>query len=135
MKLPTIEEQLCSLEQAKKLVKLGLRTPTIFYYTVDITSKRRRIRYGHDLQAVNTSDFNEVCYKFYPAYTVAELGVLLPSDIFVDGYCVFEMEQLGKHEPHWLWRGEEYNTEAQARAEALIWLIENDYLKAEDLNP
>jgi hypothetical protein len=121
-----ISEQVCSLEQAKKLKELGVNIETLHCFTGSDCGNISSLR---DAKAWMVA----YAWNYYAAPNVAELGVLLPSDIFVDGYCVFEMEQLGKHEPHWLWRGEKYNTEAQARAEALISLIEEKFVKPEDL--
>jgi len=104
-----LEDQVCSFEQARKLTELGVTLDTTFHWE-----------------------------SFYPALTVAELGVLLQP------YTVVRNVDKGKiywrllddyHLPRWESKAPLFykDTEAEGRAEALIWLIENGYVKVESL--
>jgi hypothetical protein len=136
MKLPTIEEQVCSYSQAVKLFMLGLKGGgSVFCWLGnDPYSKQRKIKLAayvdHKL--------------WYPAYTVAELGVLLPANLHADDHTYHLFSGRSVDGEYFLGYETEplkddfmqfSNTnEAQARAAALIWLLDNNYIKAEDLN-
>ena len=118
-----IKDQICSFEQAKKLLELGVKLNTLWsYWTPDGYENEKIVVYQADLYE----------HPYYPAPTVAEFGVLLGDfqvgfhwwdiklyyvQLFLDGILMECRKE----------------TEAQARAEALIWLIENRYIKPEDL--
>jgi hypothetical protein len=126
-----IEDQVCSFEQAKKLHLLGLKVETIhrhgewkdnIYHNLFSTRKPKPFSKNNG-------------FTYYPAPTVAELGVLL-------GKYKLKENFYGKH---WvLYQTEPFyfdlldicpidTPEAQARAEALIWLIENGYIDPKTL--
>jgi hypothetical protein len=131
-----IEDQVCTIEQSKKL---PLIHNTIYRYVIYEALNYRLL---------STDNLPGGGYWWYPAYTVAELGVLLPAVLTVGclnysltteymagkcliswdcaNYTTYEMDQF---------EGEIFieRTEAQARAAALIWLIDNNHVKAEDL--
>lgn len=122
-----IEDQVPTPEQCKKLLSLGVDITTIFTWN--------KLTTGYYLWPLG-ADFVEVGNGYIieqiPAPTVAELGVLLGN------YSVMKYQadinwrlydKIGMLK-HWLSQTE---FEAQSRAEALIWLIENGYVKAEDL--
>ncbi len=107
-----LENQVCSLELAKKLKELGVNQESLFYwerqYLPQVTTDWR-IMLGHQ--------YNE----YISAFTVAELGEMLPyyhyetikSFRWVDFACeCFEISFKCK-------------TEADARANMVIYLIEN----------
>lgn len=136
-----IESQVCSLEQAKKLVELG------------ITGKSW-------LQWMAPDEYNVAAYVLvagngsagtrYPAFTVAELGRMLPdgSDLLGVPTKVAQFDSF-RHVAHaapgWscgaelsrnkgVWRVQRAETEAQARAAMLIYLLENNHITPEQVN-
>lgn len=129
-----LEWKVPTLEQCKKLVKLGVVLDTEKSWTED-----RRLLFS-DL--ILRSDI-----KRFPAPDVAELGELLPTSILVPdnhgikykyhlrlkktgtGFRVSYINHIGD-----IFHTELLMTEAQARCAALIWLIENGYIKPEDIN-
>ncbi len=142
-----IEQQVTSLEISKKLEALSVKQESLFYWKEIIDD------YDHEepkiLQTVKSQSVPENrsgSYsekegsweeKFYSAFTVSELGEMLPYQI--DGY--------------WLWNGKQVpiqggwsvcyakdatfvkqlhyetaDTEADARGKMLIYLLENNLL-------
>jgi len=114
-----IEEQVVSFELAKKMVELGIKQDSLFLW--EITKEQE------DLCSASVV-FSAKCCKdddyleYYPAYTVAELGDMLPA-----GYC--SKKWPGKHK--YMWRCCNFflpnnmtyaETEADARAKMLIFL-------------
>ena len=67
-----IENQVCTLEQAKKLMALGVTAEPLYWHVIDIDP----LTPMDIIQKWQHSNFDQ-CEK-YPAYTVAELGVMLP---------------------------------------------------------
>lgn len=134
-----LENQVTSLELSQKLKELGVKQNSIFnwYYRSgfeephhhQVLSTRESMHHGDDLN-VNCS-----------AFTVAELGNLLPSYILINGlpkflYCW--KDDAGAWRIHYAQWGEmtdffvdKCETEADARAKCLIYLIENKLI---DLN-
>jgi hypothetical protein len=98
-----LEWQVCSLELAKRLKELGAPQDSLFYWfgPVSIGLPRR----------VRAAPFVDYCANItlHPiiasAFTVAELGAMLPKALHADLYL-------------------EADTEADARAKTLIYLLE-----------
>lgn len=132
-----IEDQVCTEEQARDLQKLGVRLETVYSWS-------KQVSYFDGKEFVNyllrlTKEKNCCDLEFIPAPTVAELGVLLGGWLYhirVDiglcdndettGFCKFCFAFEGEYFQY-------FKTEAQTRAEALIWLLENEYIKPGDL--
>lgn len=133
-----LEQQVVSLELSKKLKELGVPQDSLFYWwATDIEidgltwwevgakepKRGKAVRRLEDRQPVS-------------AFSVAELGEMLPNKIG-DGYwiitgkdkdgwfCAYNKPQGGKANYIHLVSEE---TEADARAKMLIWLVENRYL-------
>jgi hypothetical protein len=138
-----IEDQVCSFEQAKKLIDLGVvLDTTYYYYTPDGYMNERKLIHCDYVPS------NSNGYPYYPAPNVAELGVLIPKFVSIIGP---DDELWESCMPTTYWFDEQWNmdfqwfetwesiyvvngeTEAQARAEALIWLINNNYIIQGDL--
>lgn len=128
------EDQVCATEQAKKLKELGVMIETQFVWT----RSKELLVYDEFYSAIK--DYPE---EFDSAPNVAELGVLLPANIDTEYYSYhlfsgrsvsgnyfvgYETEPLKDDFAQFT-----NSNEAQARAEALIWLLENKYIKPEDL--
>lgn len=123
-----LSDQVCSLIQAKRLKELGVNQESYFVHKIN------------EIQdVVSTSQFKKwceeylpTCNDYYSAFSVAELGIALPPN----GRTIFKVHDgweftIGTSD--WKdWR--RYSTEAQARAELLIYLIENKIVSVEEIN-
>jgi hypothetical protein len=113
-----LEDQVCSLELAKKLKELDVRQDSQLFWTDDGTKHHR-----YQLTFKNTAvDIDNMIVEGLSAFTVSELGETLPSFAFSHkkenggGYfCSAD----GKN----FWS--EAKSEANARAMMLIYLLEN----------
>lgn len=129
----TLESQVCSLELAKKLEELGVKQDGCFIYGET----------QEDGWIIYPGEHMEGVYDWVNAYTVAELGEMLPWSITIEGKS-YHLEIMpsqgstisGKQKidmwhiayarmdtKHIAWS--EANTEADARAKMLIYLLEN----------
>lgn len=115
-----IEDQVCSVELAKRLKELGVKQESAFYW--DIIDKNCVFSgYGN----VKENNLRNWC----SAFTVAELGEMLPSQYlscFRDetgwfGYNISPTKEWKEMYP--------CTTEANARAKMLIYLIENKIME------
>jgi hypothetical protein len=120
------EDKVATLEQCKKFVKLGVILNTQYAYVRGFLML---------WSGIESCDVDELCV---PAPDVSELGIILPyndvsiwkeGEIFNADIEVFDSDDnLIDHT-----QLEGFMTEAQARAEIVIWLTSNRYLKAKDL--
>ena len=119
-----IEQQVCTLEQAKKLVALGVTAEPLYWHVIDIDP----LTPMDIIQKWQHSNFDQ-CEK-YPAYTVAELGVMLPPM-----FRTYHERNKGmwycEYKGHWT---EDFKTEAEARAAMLIYLLGNHLTTPEEVN-
>lgn len=113
-----VEEQVCSLIQAKKLKELGIEQNSLFYW-ID-RGNDSKVLYGQNVEFLNS-------LPIVSAFTVAELGELLPTETYTQRtgsnnseYANWEFTDDGNE----LGMGA-FKTEAQARATLLIYLLEN----------
>lgn len=125
------EDKVCTLDQAKRLVELG----------VVLETEKTWNTYNIPNILVTTS-FNPHTIKdnpdlFFPAPDVAELGELLKN---ANDNLTFYEGNLSQQWKILLYKWRTYercfygNTEAQARCAALIWLLENGYIKPNELS-
>lgn len=149
-----LQDQVCTLEQAKKLKELGVDQSSLFSWCGDETNRlmdggASGIEYGKWV-FVNTTkpannqeedhrDLVPSAKPFAAAFTVAELGVMLPA-----GYCSGNGIVSGKTK--WcakaksnVWFDDTITetvegTEAQARAEMLMYLLGNKIITSEEVN-
>jgi hypothetical protein len=123
-----LNQQVCSIELAKKLKELEVKQESLFEYAVDpIEKKIYKIYRTTPLSVVK--EYTHM-HSTYSAFTVAELGEMLPAHYFT----VKSMEK-----DNW-WhcnnitdfedakRGIIGDTEADARAKMLIFLLENNLI-------
>ncbi len=126
-----LKEQVGSLELSKRLKELGVKQESLFYW------------WGHgSFYEVETEHnfFSGGGYigqntEQYSAFTVAELGEMLPKNIaksgniyipqFYYGHCWFYYYRMGGSGTYLFEPVIEANTEADARAKMLIYLIKN----------
>jgi len=126
--------QICSLELSKQLKKLGVKQDSLYVWGSNIAGagilpkQEDFVLIGIDRKGEYPNIFNTT----YSAFTVAELGELLPDAVATYRYetydddrdiwaCIKYVE--GNHEKY------EYvvhtKTEANVRAKMLIYLLEN----------
>jgi hypothetical protein len=141
----SLESQVCSLELAKKLKELGVKQESIFYWVNGFLIYKR----GHSDEYISndmemSSPGCGCCAssvkikEYYSAFTVAELGEMLPITINISDsifdltikkeygwWCIYYLN--GKEG---LYHGEN-ETEANARAETYIHLIENKLIEVQ----
>jgi hypothetical protein len=125
-----LEKQCCTVEQAKELVQLGVKIKTINIWYFDTNLHEWKIT-GWETQYYWES--SNLTIEWYPAYTVAELGILLSGYQIIltphDGWQVFSPEGMAYG---FLAEYCDDLPEAQARAHCLIWLIENNAINPEE---
>ena len=123
-----LEDQVCSKELAIELHKLGITNPSLFYWEYTGSAKFERWENGEP----------DYCEDNICAYTVAELGEMLPAKIRVEGMRLYLKIWRNGEENLWSVSYCEFDhgirhqlfseTEADARAKMLIYLIENKLL-------
>jgi hypothetical protein len=136
-----LENQVCSLDLSKKLKELGVVQESAFYWCIGgageahllgcgLEHYERNGKYGDYYKAEDYLDE----FKF-AAFTVAELGVALPLYIkhsrSDDGtwFSTATVDSLGFR------ANSGYDdTEANARAKMLVYLIENKIITVEEVN-
>jgi len=135
-----LEKQVCSLELAKKLKELRVEQDSLFYWYKFKDCEHRDFYAGyHEDVFIKEINFGNIIK--YSAFTVAELGEMLPKGTktwkhLCDEKCDprYRGEDIGYHvqlpDISYAVLG---NTEADARAKMLIYLLENDLIKAKDL--
>jgi len=131
-----LEQQVVSLELAKKLKELGFKQESLFVWVITISGYiklERFIETGKQFEDV----FGTIT-EMYSAYTVAELGEMLPLTIKINGIII--MLKCSKRDIGWSIRyvqakreglteiSELADTEADARAKMLIYLKENNLI-------
>jgi hypothetical protein len=121
-----LEQQVASLDLAKRLKELGVKQESHFYW--------RKLTEDDGWEVWDSTGlYGKTC----SAFTVAELGEMLPK-----GYAVFSVNldwPLYKPGMEWccesgdLERNQFAPTEADARAKMLIYLIENGLVKTDSI--
>lgn len=119
-----LEKQVCSLDLARRLKELGAPQESLFYHYFNAGKPTGVIVQGYE----NASD-DFRSSKLVAAYTVAELGELLPTNTWA-----FLIEKTPREEVRLLMLGGQKldfplhnvfaETEADARAKLLIYLLE-----------
>ena len=130
------EDKVATVEQCKKLVKLGVDLETEKCWTYSNLDDNGE---WIDCLLCNMPDGEyRFAADFFPAPDVAELGEVLNLN---NGFYILRAGKKTVADLRTKWC--DYDecvaeirnkpTEAQARCAALIWLIENGYLKPEDI--
>lgn len=118
-----LEDQVCSLELAKSLKSLGVKQESLFWWIKWNEHYGMHVEYRPNFVAKDMGK--------YSTFTVAELGEMLPANEIhysIDGnqWCVLYGNDL--MDGH----GEFADTEADARAKMLIYLIENKLINPQE---
>jgi len=135
-----LEQQVTNLELSKKLKELGMGQESLFWYAkTGYSGKHSFLGTKRDMDRFKEHEYDDMpgandTYDFISTFTVAELGEMLPfgtKSIHIDAWD--ETYQGGKtwmcNAPERKKRHIEYaDTEANARAKMLIYLMENDLI-------
>lgn len=125
-----LEDQVCSLELAKRLKELGVKQESVFFWVVthdgwevlNHTLMRHTGSLG-TLYTVRVPDTGST----YSAFSLSELGEMLPPGRKSWRYSDFDEED-GKYLCEQVGHSEQAHTEADARAKVLIYLLENNLI-------
>lgn len=138
-----LESQVASLDLSKRLHELGVRAPALFYWYSQ-NEKDWELHVSKNGQRY--SEYNIYQWN-YNAYTVAELGMMLPAGISFDKTNGFPYANVllwhawadtlfytmdGYPEKRKL--SESKLSEADCRAKALIYCIEQKLVMVQDIN-
>lgn len=116
-----LEDQVCSLDLAKSLKELGVKQESALIWMQEHPKRKDDVRW----RVVVSDGWNkEALFDWLPAFTVAELGEMLPI-------MWLPVKAEGEAESPWMWvtnkaKQQWENTEANARAKMLVYLIENN---------
>jgi hypothetical protein len=122
-----------TLEQAKKLKELGVRQESEFYWkylrSVDKNKEKWRL-----MAKTETDEFNWYILERCSAFHVGELGEMLPLSLWHNNDWRYLRQNKTKDNEKWECSYNTFfscfgNTEAQARAEMLIYLLEHKLIK------
>lgn len=131
-----LEDQVCSLELAKRLKELGVKQESLFYWDIVETIS------GLTANALSFLPVSHQSTKYYSAFTVAELGntILKNFNEFAQGWQDSESQWLftyGDRGTGYMIEGcgkfffSDEPLEVNARAELIIYLLENGLIKNE----
>lgn len=152
-----IENQVCTLEQSQKLKKLGVMersdngrlVSSLYFGAVNIYPDESIIAVLPSHVAMSNEDLENSEFLGC-AFTVAELGVMLPDDgegcgdwytnrdagcykgDDIDGFSCWHF--IDSKSPVTIEGSKVFPTEAEARASLLIYLLENNNLTPEEAN-
>jgi hypothetical protein len=119
-----LEDQVVSLELAKKLKELGVKQESLFWWLELYQGPDDKFNPRYFL---NWGKHQDVEVQF-SAFTVAELGEMLPAH-YIDSMKLKEEWFVRYAEvEHNYYHSEFASTEANARAKMLIYLIENNLI-------
>lgn len=129
-----IQDQVCLLDQAKKLKELGVRTRSQFDWKEFEHKKTKEIKVGWTFGGVgewySLKSYNIL--NSYGAWNVAELGLMIGSGYYTSLNQDNTWNCFDWHDNAALYV--DFPTEAQARSSLLIHLLETGVLKIEDVN-
>ena len=123
-----LQDQVCTIEQGKRLMELGVNAPSLFYYAGDSIRVSISEEFSGSAIVLNMDNPNS-CH----AYTVAELGAMLPAlvtskrTVSTGEWYIFGSENTG-------YVCDRFKTEAEAKASFLIHLLEQNLITAEECN-
>ena len=121
----------CNLELAKRLKELGVKQESEWYWVNFNDGKGFSLRYRDCLYEIKHNN-----WEHYSAFTVGELGEMLPEEIIIENntFIMYQSKHKGKY-AIWYCSGLVYEPtfedelEANARAKMLVYLLENKLIK------
>lgn len=136
-----LEEQVASLELSKRLKELGVRQESAFYFETIVNEEGDRSVTNLRFNKFYDDAANKRHVSYISAFTVAELGEMLPREYFnplgeESGLCRLKVFK-NSNSNEWAIAYDAENmrvvccvdTEANARAKMLIYLIEQGIVK------
>lgn len=134
-----LEQQVCSLELAKKLKELGVKQESVFWWRNDYPNNPGK--YPDTWYIIPDSEYpytgphRAVEYErglhLLPAFTVAEFGEMLPDMFYGSSH---DEQHIRKYVTAFDGHSESEASEADARAKMLIYLIENKLIPPEPMS-
>lgn len=137
-----LTKQVVNLELSKKLRTLDVKQESLFFYNAETMKLQQGFTAHVDNKGINHWSIS--------AFTVAELGRLLPDNLVSSGMeqgkfnCIYGPREDADDMPDSEWENDKFyhygymtftdDTEADVRAKMLIYLIENDLIKVEKDN-
>ncbi len=122
-----LEEQICTIELAKQLKRLGARQDSLFYY-YDLTYDGIQLHYkiGKWNEPFPPAQITGAEKELVSAFTTAELGEMLPEIAPINSSSDWwSSRENGEWKCQYRYNIlQKANTEANARAKMLIYLIE-----------
>lgn len=129
-----LENQVCSLELAKRLKELSVKQESLFWWKYWIPKKGSSyIHDGWNLSIYKGSNTEDDRHEIISAFTIAELGEILPENYISCKTEGMKYPEL-KYKKYWLCYydpdGCDKNTimeesESDAREKMLVYLLEN----------
>jgi len=114
-----LENQVCCLDLSKRLKELGVKQESYFYWNTEFSKPKVVDRTRIVTAPIYFGD------KYVSSFTVAELGEMLPENTSTFKEPVGKREWVcTRNEPSVMLSFRE-NTEADARAKMLVYLLEN----------
>jgi len=127
-----MEDQVCSIELAKRLKELGVKQDSLFYWKeIGLSTDRWII----DFCEKPLKEFDD---RWCSAFTVAELGNLLPDTITIGDekfYLTMSVdkhvyyENMKKDEEYWDFETSDDHNEADSRASMILHLIKYNLME------
>lgn len=119
-----LEEQVVSMVLAKQLSDLGIKGDSLYYWVWN-DFNRLILQTSPMLITGSAPDFEQhEAREYYSAFTVAELGMMLPKKVCWSGYVNYE----GKWSMRFADFKAEAITEADMKATMLIYLKKNNLI-------
>lgn len=140
-----VEDQVCSLEDAKRLQELGINQHSLFYFVKDQFTQLPMMECNPDKFIIRSKPFiTSKPDNFYSAFTVAELLEILPLSIEENHLTIFAHSELDDKSKYWkigyvnclgiyVHFTHAFKL-AYAISEMLIYLIETKRITAEEIN-
>jgi hypothetical protein len=136
-----VEDQVCDQRQTKRLLELGITASSAFAWVDGCEEPKRADGYDWEQFPGYKDEYHA------PAYTTAELGVMLPEkmpngDVEEDYLMTYKMKDAyGEAGTQFFilpmileLEQQKFRTEAQTRAAMLIYLLEKKMITAEEVN-
>lgn len=137
-----LQDQVCTLEQAKRLKELGVEQVGAIFYHSHIWNVSWQIRQAR---------FADESFPYFAAFTVAELGLMLPKEFQYKGTkcyiqiwlqnaagfsaCINKIDWFDGQEIHpEIARHTNFKSEAELRASMLIYMLETNLITAAEVN-
>jgi hypothetical protein len=144
-----LEDQICAIEHAKRFKELGIKQHSLFYFVKDQFTQLPMMECNPDKFIIRSKPFiTSNPDNFYSAFTVAELGEMLPATITIPHtWAPYELKMYkhsygyyiayytpNREEGYTLLYALKDKKEANARAKMLIYLLENKLITVEEIN-